>query len=54
MIELYLQMLELNKKMKTKQRYTGIALGDNKLPMSYREALKLFKRNLWQKEDRSN
>ena len=50
MIKGLLELLEINKKIKTKSRYIVMALGDNKYPQTYREAIKLFRRHLWRQE----
>ena len=50
MIENIFELLELAKKNKARGRYIDIALGINKYPENLKEAVKLFNRQLWKKE----
>jgi len=47
MIENLLDMLEIAKKSKKVGEYTSIALGEYKFPETYREAVKLHRRQIW-------
>lgn len=47
MIENLLDMLEIAKKSKKTGKYTSIALGEYKFPETYREAIKLHRRQTW-------
>ena len=47
MISNILEMLEIAKEQQTIGKYTHIALGKNKIPMSISEAYKQHKREKW-------
>jgi len=49
-MEQILDLLLIAKKFKLNGRYISIALGKHKLPETPKEAYKIFKRELWQKE----
>jgi|TARA_R100000808_G_scaffold12542_2_gene31229 hypothetical protein len=49
MLENIFELLKIVKEKKISGKYTAIALGQNKLPESIREAYSLFKKELWER-----
>lgn len=50
MIDNILELLDIIKKNKARGRYIDVALGINKYPHTYTEAIKLLRRQLWKEE----